>query len=125
MTPMDVMAFIFAIAVLAKIWGAVINPKASLKIVIKALKHKTALTVSYLVLIVVVAVQVFAVLSIEQVASVLLLAALLLGLSLVPYGNTAYKLAKHILGKELVRKEWLSLAIWIGLAGWAFFASLV
>jgi hypothetical protein len=125
MTPIEIIALIFGVLVLVKVVCVFINPKSLIKKATKILKHPTALTVTYLVLLVVLGIQIFAVLTIEQVASVILFTVLLVGLSLVPYADTTLKLTKHILGKDMVKKEWLPLAIWIVLAVWAVYAVFV
>lgn len=125
MTPIDVLALIFGIGVIAKLIVAVVNPEPWLKLAERLLKHKTFTTILYLVLIVIVGIYVFAGVTIEQVAAVIVLASLLLGLCLVPYARTALKLGKVMVGKDMIKKDWLALALWLALAVWAIYSVFV
>lgn len=125
MTPIDVLALIFGIVVLEKMIVGVLRPKLCLKHAKKFLKHKTFPVILYLALAVVVGIYVFNSMSIVQVAAVMLLSWILLALCLVPYSETALKLGQVMLGKDMIKKDWLALAIWAGLAIWAILAALI
>ncbi|MBW2980700.1 hypothetical protein KY360_04770 [Candidatus Woesearchaeota archaeon] len=125
MTAIEVLALIFGLVVLEKMIVGVLWPKVCLKHARRFLKHKTFPVILYLVLAVIIGIYVFNSMSIVQVAAVMLLSWILLALCLVPYSETALKLGQVMLGKDMVKKDWLALAIWAGLAIWAILAVLL
>ncbi|MBW2983525.1 hypothetical protein KY361_00235 [Candidatus Woesearchaeota archaeon] len=122
MNPIDTIAAIFAVLVLIKMIMAVVNPKILRKQAKKILKHQTFTTIAYLVLIAILATYIFPVLSITQVAAVIFLTALVLGVSLVPHSDLVIDLGKTLMGKNMLKKDWLALVIWVGLAVWTLIA---
>ncbi|MFC1705146.1 hypothetical protein ACFLZ6_02365 [Nanoarchaeota archaeon] len=122
MSPIEVLALIFGIGLLVKLTVAIINPKPMMNLAKRFLKHKTFSTILYLVLAVIVGIYVFQSMTVIQVVSAILFGMLLLGICLVPYAGTALKIGDVILGKDMLKKDWLGLLVWVLLAVWAIVA---
>ena len=125
MNPIEVLALIFGIGLIGKLIVAILNPKPSMKLAKRLLKHTTFTTILYLVLAGVVGIYVFQSMSITQVAAALLFGAFLLGLCLIPYADTALKIGNVMMGKNMIKKDWLALIIWVALAMWAIIAAFL
>ena len=126
MTPIEILATIFAIFVLVKLLIVTINPKLWMKIAEAILGNYTFTTIVYLLLAVIVGYYIFASLNIVQVAAVMLFTSLLMGLGFVPYSEIILKTAKERLGtrSDLFREGWLSIVIWLGISVWVLYTVL-
>jgi hypothetical protein len=122
MTPIEILALICGIGLIVKLIMAVVNPKPMMDLAKRLLKHTTFSTILYLVLAVVVGFYVFQAMTVVQVVAAILFGALLLGLCMVPYTGTALKIGEVIVGKSMIKKDWLGLLVWLGLAVWAIIA---
>lgn len=123
MTPIEILATIFAILVLVKLLIVAINPKVWMKVAEAILSNYTLTTAVYLILAVIVGYYIFANLNIVQVAAAMLLTSVLMGLTLVAYSKTMLKVAKEILGtrSDMFRKAWLAILIWVAIAVWVLY----
>jgi hypothetical protein len=123
MTPIEILAAIFAILVLVKLLTAAINPKLWMKVVESILSHTAFITIVYCLLAVVIGYLIFTSLNIVQVAAVMLFTSVLIGLGLAPYSKTILTLGKEMIGtrSEMFRKTWLAILIWIAIAVWTLY----
>jgi len=124
MTPIEILATIFAILVLVKLLFVAVNPKLWMKGVESILGNYIFTTVVYVLLAVIVGYVLFQSLNIIQVAAVMLFTSLLIGLTLVPYLKEFLTLGKEMIGtrSEMFRKTWLAIVIWIAIAVWTLCA---
>lgn len=124
---LELLAIIFAVLVLLKLFVISIDPKTWLKISDKILPTKSGslTTVIYLALAAWVGYIIFQELSIIQVSAVFLFIMLLMVLGWIPYSRTLHKLRDDILQskQKIFRRNWLPVLIWVGLALWALFAT--
>ena len=123
MTPIEILATIFAIVVLVKLIMIAVNPKLWMKGVESILSNYVFTTLVYVLLTVIVGYVVFQSLNIVQVAAVMLFTSLLIGLTLVPYSREFLTLGKEMIGTRsgMFRKAWLAIVIWIGIAVWTLY----
>ena len=123
MTPIEILATIFAIFVLVKLLIIAINPKLWMKVAEAILSNYILTTAVYLILAVIVGYYIFASLNIVQVAAAMLLTSVLMGLGVVPYSKTMLKVAKEMLGtrSDVFRKAWLAILIWLAIAVWVLY----
>jgi len=121
MTPIEIIALIFALGILVKLLCVLIKPKSWLKVVKKLYASPAALMIIELILIAIVYYYLIAAgLTIIQIAAVGALVALLMGLSLTGYMKEGMKIAETLLkDKAIIKKTWLAIVIW------AIFALLV
>ena len=103
MTPIEILATIFAILVLVKLLIIAIRPASWMKISEAILKKSTLTTISYLVLAVIVGYYVLASLNIVQVAAVMLLTSILIALGWVPYSNSFSTVIKDLENSSLIK----------------------
>jgi hypothetical protein len=124
MTPIEILATIFAIMVLVKLLVVALNPKLWMKWVEPVLSNYAYTTIVYVLLAVITGYIIFRSLNIVQVAAVMLFTSMLMGLTLVPYSREFLTLGKGIVGtrSEMFRKAWLAMAIWAGIAVWTLYA---
>ncbi len=120
-SPIEILALIFAVAVLAKLLFIAFNPKSWMDISSSILKESGWLVVVYLILSVVVGKFIFATMDIIQVAAVMLFTSILIGLNAMPYSKEILKLGKSIVNSNTLEKAWLSALIWAALALWVLF----
>jgi hypothetical protein len=124
MTPIEVLAAIFAVMVLVKLFVVAVNPKFWMKGIESILGNYVFTTIVYVLLAVIVGYVVFQSLNIIQVAAVMLFTSLLIGLTLVPYAREFLALSKEVTVTRLgmFRKAWLAMVIWAGIAVWTLYA---
>jgi hypothetical protein len=124
MTPIEILATIFAIMVLVKLLTVALNPKLWMKWVEPVLSNYAYTTIVYVLLAVITGYIIFRSLSIVQVAAVMLFTTVLIGLTMVPYLKEFLTLGKEIAGTRsgMFRKAWLAIVIWAGIAVWTLYA---
>ncbi len=120
MTPLEILALIFAVAILGKALVYLISPKGLTGMADKLFKNTTLLTVIFLVLAVVVGYYVIAALGIVAVVATVLFAHLLIGILFAQFPKQYTGMAKEILKSKT--KTWLLFLIWIALAVWTLYA---
>ena len=121
MTALEVIATIFALLVLVKMVGLLMNPQLWMDKVAKPLLGNPRLaTAVYGVLAIVVGYYVFASLHIVDVAAVMLFTALVMGVGMMPYSKALLKLAGEMSAtrSDLLRNAWLAIVIWTVIALW-------
>jgi uncharacterized membrane protein YozB (DUF420 family) len=124
MTPIEILATIFAIMVLVKLLTVALNPKLWMKWVEPVLSNYAYTTIVYVLLAVITGYIIFRSLNIVQVAAVMLFTTVLIGLTMVPYLDKLLALGKEIVGTRsgMFRKAWLAIVIWAGIAVWTLYA---
>ena len=124
MTPIEILATIFAILVLVKLLIVAVNPKLWMKGVESIVSNYAFTTIVYVLLTVIIGYIIFKSLSIVQVAAVMLFTSVLIGLTMVPYLDKLLALGKEIVGtrSEMFRRGWLAIVIWAGIAVWTLYA---
>ncbi|MDI6902705.1 MAG: hypothetical protein QMC77_03110 [Methanocellales archaeon] len=121
MTPIEILATIFAILVLVKLLVYVVNPKPWMKLPEAMFKESTLTMIVYLILAVIVGYYVLASLSIVQVAAVMLFTAIIMGLTLIPYSKTLLKMSEEVVEVGMSPKVWLVTLIWAVIAIWVLY----
>lgn len=124
MTPIEIIAFIFAIAILTKITLLFTKPEALVKAAEFVEKKPTLAQVIYLLLAGIIGYYILQVLTVVHVAAVLMFIApiLAVGFMAIPHGTS--KLRKQAL-KAGIDKFWLYILIWAGLALWVLWEVLL
>ena len=121
MTPIEILATIFAVVVILKLVVVSINPNLWMKTAGAMLKSEVLTTLTYLVLTVIIGYYVLAELTVVQVAAVILLTSTLIGIGLGPYSKYILKWGEEMVAVG-VNKTWLSMLIWGALAIWVLYA---
>lgn len=125
MTPIEVLAAIFAVLVLIKLLLSVINPQIRVRMAETFLnRNNTAiLTIIYLILTAVTGYYVLSSLTIVEAAAAMMLLSGLMGIFFVQYPEIMRKLLRESLKsrQDFLRKNWLSFAIWGLFAIWALY----
>ncbi|MCX5886160.1 MAG: hypothetical protein NT096_09675 [Proteobacteria bacterium] len=124
MTPIEILAVVFAVLVLLKLLFVAVNPKVWMKGVDSIVSNYAFTTIVYVLLTVIIGYIIFKSLSIVQVAAVMLFTSVLIGLTMVPYLDKLLALGKEIVGtrSEMFRRAWLAIVIWAGIAVWTLYA---
>jgi hypothetical protein len=127
MTAIEILATITASWILVKLIIFMINPKAAMKLAESMFRMRAEITALYIVLAVVVGYFILTSLSIVQVTAVMLFAAILFGLGLLPYSETMLKLTQEMSDNraEMLRKNWLAITIWVVIALWTLCAVFI
>jgi hypothetical protein len=110
-----VLAVIFAVAVLLKLFFIIVSPVKWVGLMEVFLGHATLVWAVYLVLIIITGCYVFLSIDLLDLAVVMLFTSLLVGLSLIPYSATLLKLGGEIATVGL-GQAWPALVIWVALA---------
>ena len=124
MTPIEILAAIFAVLVLFKLILSIANPQARVKIAESFLnKNSAILTIIFLVLSAVIGYYVLSAVPIIEVAAVMMLLSALMGLYFIQYKKIMIQLLKEELKsrQNFLRKNWLSIFIWAFLAIWVIY----
>ena len=125
MTPIEVLATIFAVLVLFKLLLSVINPQARVKIAEGILsKNPTILTIIFLILTAIIGYYIFDSFTIVDVAAVMMFLSALMGLFFIQYQKIMIRLLKEELKsrQKFIRKNWLSILIWLAIAIWVLYS---
>ena len=125
MNPIETIASIFAVLVLVKIVLAVVNPKILRRHYKRMSKHQTFMTIILLTLTVILGIYIVPALGIVQIAAVMFLTALVVGLAMIPYTDIVVDMGKVLLGKQMLKKDWLALVIWVGIVVWTLIAVFI
>lgn len=111
---MEVLAWIFAVAILLKLVAGLSKPADWFKAAESMLQKQALLTLIMLVLALIVGYLVFANLSAAQIGTVMLFTGLLTGIAFVPYWKNIIAAAKETMStrSKLLEKNWLAILIW-------------
>lgn len=115
MSPIDILATIFAVAVLVKLFVVVVNIRAWMKFVEPVYKHPHITAAVYLVLLALAAYYARPFISAAEFGSVMFMAALLIGLGFLPYAKSVMHLREEV-AREGLAKAWLAVGVWLLLA---------
>ncbi|MBM4285463.1 MAG: hypothetical protein FJ128_09470 [Deltaproteobacteria bacterium] len=118
---MNILAFFFAVAVLAKLGLLLLQPRLWLDVVRPLVADPVRLMRLYAGIAAVSGLVVLIRLSIIDVAAVMVFASSLIGLALAPYGSSLLKLTEEI-SQEGLEKAWAPFAVWIILALWVLYS---
>ena len=124
MTPIEIMATIFAVLILVKMITLLINPKAWMKSVANPLLNNVTPTMAiYLIFAIITGYYILQEMNIIQIAAVMLFTSLLFGLNLMPYAKEFLKMANKTLKtrKQMLKTWWLHFILWIGFALWVLY----
>jgi hypothetical protein len=110
-----VLAVIFAVAVLAKLFFIIFSPVKWVGFMEVFLGHSGLLWVVYLILIIITGCYVFLSIDLLDLAVAMLFTSMLIGLTLVPYSASILKLGGEIATVGLW-KAWPAMLFWLGLA---------
>ncbi|MFQ5542631.1 MAG: hypothetical protein ACE5E2_07345 [Candidatus Binatia bacterium] len=121
MTPIEIIATIFAVIVIIKLVVITVNPNLWMKLAGAMLKSQVLTTLIYAVLAVIIGYYVFTDLTVVQVAAVMLLTSTLIGVGIRPYSKIILKLGEEMIGTG-VSKAWLAMLIWGVLAVWVLYS---
>ncbi len=123
MTPVEILALIFAVAVLGKILVMLVKPKLMVKVVDKMLlKNHPLLALVYLAGAVVVGYYLLQTMTIVELAAATMFVALLIGFSYMAHAKIFAKSAKEFLkGKNPLKKCWFQVIIWVLFAVWVLY----
>jgi hypothetical protein len=127
MTPIEILAVIFAALVLVKLLFIAVDPKIWMKGVESILNNYVFTTVVYVLLALITGYIIFKSLNIVQVAAVMLFTSLIIGLTMIPYSKEFLALGKELAStrSQIFRRAWLAIVIWAGIAVWTLYAVFV
>ena len=119
MTPIEIIATIFAVLILVKLFLIVVSPKTRVKIAEAILsKNPTILTMIILILTAIIGYYIFNSFTILDVAAVMMFLSGLMALFFVQYPKIGIELVRESSKSRdvFLRKNWLSLLIWLAIA---------
>lgn len=120
MTPIEILATIFAVIVIVKLAVFIAKPGILMKATEGMMKNEVLTTLTYLVLAVIVGYYIFAELTVVQVAAVTLWVSILIGIGVAPYSKILLKSRDELLSAG-ISKAWLAMLIWAVLAIWVLY----
>ena len=118
MTPIEIIATIFAVLILVKLFLILISPKTRVKIAEVILsKNPTILTMIILILTTIIGYYIFNSFTIVDVAAVMMFLFGLMALFFVQYPKIGIELVKESSKSRgvFLRKNWLSILIWLAI----------
>lgn len=119
MSSIEIMALAVSAAILLKLVVVWFNPKQWAGVTKAILSHSAVTTVIYLALSLYLAKLVFASFTIVEVMGMMAFFSVLMGLGILPYSKEVVKFQEEILKtKDVFKRAWLSVIIWLGLALW-------
>jgi len=121
MTPIEIIALVFAIAIIVRTTVIFAYAKTWVTWIEKIAKKKSLLTAIALTLAVIVGYYVFAAMSIVNIVAAIVFGALLLALALLQHMETIAKKHKKHDAIDLLKQYWLALIMWVGLALWVLY----
>src|SRR3989338_11237923 len=96
MTPIEILALIFAIGILVKIIAVLVNPKSNLKLAEMMLEGTGVLRIIYLILLAITGYYLLLELNIIQISAVMLFALILVALAFIPYNKHVLEIRREI-----------------------------
>lgn len=119
MTPIEIIATIFAVLILVKLFLIIASPKTRVKIAEMILsKNSTILTMIILILTAIIGYYIFNSFTIVDVAAVMMFLWGLMALFFIQYPKISIELARESSKSRdvFLRKNWLSILIWLAIA---------
>ncbi len=117
MTGIEFLALILGILILAKVIIFFVKPKLWMSITKKTTKNKVTFSVVSLVVAIIAGYLVLQEMTIAEIGAVTVFIAALSALSFGPYINKITTIADEA-SKDLLKKSWLSIVIWVALGVW-------
>lgn len=125
MTPIEIIALIFALGILVKLLCVLVKPKAWLNLTKKLYTSPALLMIIELILAAIVFYYIKDV-GIVQIAAIGAFVALLMGLSMAAYFKDVVGLAEKMLkDKSIVKKAWLAIVVWLVFALWVLYVLFI
>jgi len=118
MTPIEIIATIFAVIVLVKMVFLYYNPKPLFKLGRYLMKNNDTAKWVYLIGVLIVGKFLIDAMSIVEIAAVLLFASGLYGVTLMSYGKVIKNMHKEIEKNHFFQKAWAPVIIYIVIAVW-------
>jgi hypothetical protein len=126
MTPIQIMALVFAIIAAIKIVIILVQPKTWTGVVNAVYGNKAITMIVSLILAVILLNFLLAELTIVQIFAVMLFMSPLLALGVTAYNKELMTFGKKMLrDRKIVKKAWLSIVVWIVLIIWVLYTLLV
>ncbi|MGA7577331.1 MAG: hypothetical protein ACLQUW_07050 [Desulfobaccales bacterium] len=110
-----ILASIFALIILLKLVFVLAAPQQWMGFAAGLLGHQVLATVIYLILIGITGYYIFSTLDLIDIALVMFLTSMLVGLAFIPYATQFISLNKQIVASGM-GKAWLAMVIWLALA---------
>lgn len=124
MSPIEIMALVFALMLLIKIIIVVLNPKALVKTGNAFLGKEGITKFAFLVLTIITGYYLLQKLTIVEVGAAMLFTTFLMAITFFTYWSIMVQVRKKV-AKEGVGKAWLSLILWTAVALWILYTILV
>ncbi len=124
MTPIEILALVFSIAVIAKLLIIFVNKDSWKKFVSKIYSRPGTLIAIELIFAAIVLYYLLQELTIVQIAACILLSALLTGMTFATYSKEIIPSMLKTLKKGTLKKAWLPIVVWLALAIWTLFVIL-
>lgn len=117
MMSMEILALIFAIAIIVKMLGFIFIPKQLMGFAEKIFKANQKLLVGLSVIaVVIVGYYVLSIVTIYKIAAAMLFGHLLMGMFLLQYPKEILALSKKVMQDK--KKMWFMIIVYLALAGW-------
>ena len=124
MTPIEVLATVFAVAILVKLVFVAASPKTYLRLVDAMAANTKLVSALYLVMAAIIGYYVLAEFTIVQVAAVIMFVMPRLGLAWAPHLGKFLGVVREAMGQpgEALKRNWLSVIIWGAMAVWVLYS---
>ena len=121
MTPVEVIAMALAVLLLVKLFLVFVLPDVRRDAVAKVYAHPMVLSIVSLVLAGIVLSYLFEELTIVQIFAVCAFFALLFAVSFAPFGKEMLQIVAKTRQTQILKRMWLAIVLWVGLAVWVLF----
>ena len=111
-----IIASVFAGVILLKLLALLVSPDKWMGLVAAFLEHSTIVMGTYAVLIIIIGYYVLSSIDLIDLAVVMFLTSLLIGISIIPYSGVLLKAREEILAVGL-GKAWYAIVLWGAFAG--------
>src|SRR3989338_8625907 len=118
MTPVEILAFIFAVLVLVKVLLVMFNPQLRIRIAENLLQQSTLLMFIYTLGAALAGYYLLMDLTFVQIAAVMLFTTLLIGMASIPFGKELIHLVRQVMKNrvEYLQKSYFTLILWMCIA---------
>lgn len=121
-TPVEIIALVFAIAVLLKIVIVLVNRDSYVSFAKTIYKSPKILMFAELVLAAIILYYLLMELSIVQIFAAIVLGALLTGVSFAVYAKEIMPAVLRAVKKDALKRAWLVIIVWLALMAWVLYA---
>ena len=118
MTPVEILALIFAVLVLVKVLLVMFNPQLRIRIAENLLQQSTLLMFIYTLGAALAGYYLLMDLTFVQIAAVMLFTTLLIGMASIPFGKELIHLVRQVMKNrvEYLQKSYFTLILWMCIA---------